>query len=160
MLAKMAQREVLALSVPKARKLNGQDSSTKSQQDNRIEKKSPPHPYENHRLEQEGKMVFKMGVHYSSRLQHLNKHVSFCNSTCLTHVGIVVSGSQTCIFGNSCQQLCQGKVDLDKTWKAQAGVPAACSRLTPGAGLWGLLSSCQELFSGNFSALLLKVSAA
>lgn len=75
-------------------------------------------------------------------------------------LAFIAAGSWTCIFGYSFWQLCWDRVDLRKSRRAQAEVPAACGRLTLGAGLWGLPIRCWELFLGNFSAFLLKASAA
>ena len=90
----MAQEEVVTLSKEKARKMNGQDLHVpKASKTVGLKKASPPYLCKNHRLQQEGEMVFETGVPRSPRSQHLNKPLSFCSSTCLTSLAFIAAGS-------------------------------------------------------------------
>lgn len=95
-LANMMQEEVLTLSTPKAGKMNGQDLRAQKLARYLDRKKKPSLPYPNKNKAWAGKRgVFETGVHYSLRLQYLNKPLS---STCLTSLVFVASGSQSFIL--------------------------------------------------------------
>lgn len=98
-------------------------------------------------------MDFNTGVHHSPRSQHLNKPLSFCTSNSIMGLAFTAASSWTCdlvsVFGDS-----PGTV---RTLVSPGG-PEQGSQL-PVAGWpqeWD--SAGAENFSGNFPALLVKVS--
>lgn len=99
-LAKMAQGKVLKLSEPKSRKISGQVLNILKASEIIEQEKKSHHlsiPIRTG-LEQEERMVFERGIHYSRRLWHLNKSLAFCTSICLMNLAFVEAGSQTCIL--------------------------------------------------------------